>query len=151
MQISEFAHAVGLSTDTVRFYIKQGLLTPQMGTNRYQVFDDDDIEAARLINVGQLLGITLRELALFRKECETVGISNQRLIEILNDRLVALNERAAEIKILTDYVERKIAWLKSTEQLPEPFLEQFDNRITARKNPSHHKRMKAGKMIAIAS
>lgn len=131
MHISEFAHAVGLSVDTVRFYIKRGLLTPDIGTNRYHVFDHEDVEAARLVNVAQLLGITIRELAVLRKERDAKGISNHRLIEILSDRLIILRTKAKEIDVLANFVKRKIAWLESDKSEPEPFLQQLDNRRTA--------------------
>lgn len=132
MQISDFAHVVGLSTDTVRFYIKKGLLKPEVGLNRYHVFGADDVEAARLINVAQLLGLTIRELAVLRKERDSTGLGYGRLHEILAERLAALSEKANEINSLIDFVKKKMAWYQGGGQGPEPFLEQHDRRITAK-------------------
>ena len=52
MFISEFARAAGLPPDTVRFYVKRGLLRPEEGaggSNPYQVFTKADLEMARLV------------------------------------------------------------------------------------------------------
>jgi MerR family transcriptional regulator, copper efflux regulator len=132
MQISEFAHAVGLTTDTVRFYVKKKLLRPEVGFNRYHIFNSEDVEYARLINVAQLLGFTIRELVALRKERETKGLSNARFVEVLSDRLIALRAKAKEIDVLSSFVKTKIAWLEAGKIGPEPFLEQMDSRITAR-------------------
>ncbi len=92
----------------------------------------EDVEYARLINVAQLLGFTIRELVALRKERETKGLSNARFVEVLSDRLIALRAKAKEIDVLSSFVKTKIAWLEGGKIGPEPFLEQMDSRITAR-------------------
>ena len=57
MLMTESARSTGLSTDTVRFYIRQGLLKP--GTNGlggrrpHQVFTAEHVRAVRLIRIGK--------------------------------------------------------------------------------------------------
>ncbi len=57
MLMTESARSTGLSTDTVRFYIRQGLLRP--GTNGlggrrpHQVFTAEHVRAVRLIRIGK--------------------------------------------------------------------------------------------------
>ena len=62
MLIAEFAETTGLTRDAVRFYVKHGLLRPSVATsgNRYQHFDESDIERVVLIQSGQALGFTIR-------------------------------------------------------------------------------------------
>ncbi len=66
MLISEFARAAGLTPDTVRFYIRRGLLKPlngkKGGSNPYQVFTEEHVQIARMIRMGQSLGFSLREI-----------------------------------------------------------------------------------------
>ncbi len=64
MLISEFARATRLSTDTVRFYIRRGLLVPENngkgGRNPYQIFTAEHVQTARLIRMAQSLGMSLK-------------------------------------------------------------------------------------------
>ena len=72
MQISEFSRRTGLSRDTVRFYVRLGLLKPKTsakgGSNPYQLFSDDDLQLAEVIRIprteppraGEDAGVTAR-------------------------------------------------------------------------------------------
>ena len=63
MLISDFAKATGLSPDTIRFYIRRGLITPETGSkggrNPYQIFSAEHVREARLIRMAQSLGMSL--------------------------------------------------------------------------------------------
>jgi DNA-binding transcriptional MerR regulator len=72
MLICEFARKTGLTTDTVRFYVRLGLLTPETngkgGRNPYQVFTADHVRAAEFIRMAKSLGLSLKEMAAIGKE-----------------------------------------------------------------------------------
>jgi MerR family transcriptional regulator, copper efflux regulator len=127
MLISEFARATELSPDTVRFYVKRGLLQPAAGrrggTNPYQEFSEADVAAARLVRLAQSLGFTLGEIAALIEELRATGANRPRHIAILKDRLQELDEKAARIDGMRRYLRAKIAWLKGGEKGPEPPLE----------------------------
>ena len=76
MLISEFARRAGMSIDTVRFYIRKGLLAPATGakggSNPYQIFTEAHLEGARIIRMAQGLGFSLREIAALAAEGETM-------------------------------------------------------------------------------
>jgi MerR family regulatory protein len=59
MWISDFSRKAGLSRETVRFYVRLGLLHPKItlqgGTNPYQQFGQEDLVIAELIFVPALL------------------------------------------------------------------------------------------------
>ena len=124
MLISEFARATGLSTDTVRFYIRRGLLTPATsskgGRNPYQVFTAEHVLAARLIRMGQSFGMSLKEIAVAGAEHRQGGITRERSIDILSGQLDRLDRRAAELEMVASYLRAKIAWLKNDEPGAEP-------------------------------
>jgi DNA-binding transcriptional MerR regulator len=67
MLISEFARAAEMSVDTVRFYVRKGLLQPETGmkggANPYQIFTPEHVEQARMIRMAQGLGFSLREIS----------------------------------------------------------------------------------------
>ena len=124
MLISEFARSTNLSPDTVRFYVKRGLLRPETGrrggANPYQEFTRADLARARLVQLARSLGFTLREIALIAEEVEAKGLGRKRRIAILEERLGALDEKAVELAHMTNYLRAKIAWMKAGERGPEP-------------------------------
>lgn len=64
--ISEFARTAGLSVDTVRFYVRKGLLSPETtakgGSKPYQIFKPEHVEAARIIRMANCSGFRSRKL-----------------------------------------------------------------------------------------
>lgn len=132
MLISEFARTAGLSPDTVRFYVRRGLLKPETGrrggSNPYQVFSREHLETARLVRLAQSLGFTLREIAAIASELEARGLTRWRKIAILRQRLGVLDEKTAQIGRMTAYLNAKIAWLEGGETGPEPRLDSVIDR-----------------------
>src|ERR1700761_7110764 len=117
MLISEFARATGLPSDTVRFYVRRGLLRPQTGTrggaNPYQVFTDEHVQVARAIRMAQSLGFSLREIAALNAEYQSKRFTRSRGAEILREQLVRLEEKAARISGMIGYIHAKLAWVDS--------------------------------------
>jgi DNA-binding transcriptional MerR regulator len=95
--ISEFADAAGLSCDTVRFYVRRGLLRPlagnKGGANPYQVFTDEHVQMARTICMAQSLGFSLREIAALNVEYQAKRITPSRGAEILRGNSAGLRKR----------------------------------------------------------
>jgi len=95
MLISEFARAAGLTSDTVRFYVRRGLLKPlagkKGGSNPYQVFTAEHVEMARAIRMAQSLGFSLREIAVLNIEYQAKRITPSRGAEILRGQLARLH------------------------------------------------------------
>jgi MerR family transcriptional regulator, copper efflux regulator len=129
MLISEFARAAGLSTDTVRFYVRRGLLAPETttmgGRNPYQIFNVEHVRIARLIRVAQSLGMSLKEIAAIGKEYRNGGLTRERSIEIMTAQLMQLEQKAAELDAMQRYLRAKIVWMKKGGKGPEPDLADF--------------------------
>ena len=63
MLICELADSVGLTSQTVRFYERKGLLPDaERGANGYRVYDESMLTRLRFINVAQAAGLTLSEI-----------------------------------------------------------------------------------------
>ena len=127
MLISEFAKAANLSPDTVRLYVKRGLLRPTAGrlggSNPYQEFSTADVARARLVRLARSLGFTLREIAAIASELESRGMSRERRVALFEQRLMLLEEKGAEIAEMAAYLRAKIEWIKKGERGPEPQLD----------------------------
>ena len=124
MLISEFAAAAGLSRDTVRYYMRLGLLQPKTngkgGSNPYHFFTGEDMQAVEVIRVGQALGWSLKDIAALESERRENGIDGARAVEILQEQLAQLEAKAAELARMTSTLRKKIDWLASGEHGAQP-------------------------------
>ncbi len=125
MLISEFVRETGLSKDTVRFYVRLGLLAPETngkgGRNPYQIFTQEHVRVVALIRLAQSLGMSLKEIAVIGEEyARGGGISPTRSVEILSTQLSRLEQKATEIDSMAANMRAKLAWLKSAGPGPEP-------------------------------
>ncbi|MGV8850611.1 MAG: heavy metal-responsive transcriptional regulator [Propionibacteriaceae bacterium] len=63
MLIGELADAVGVPSQTLRFYERKGLLPhPGRGANGYRVYDRSTLPRVHFIQVAQAAGLTLAEI-----------------------------------------------------------------------------------------
>ena len=125
MLISEFVRETGLSKDTVRFYVRLGLLTPETngkgGRNPYQVFTPEHVRVAGLIRLAQSLGMSLKEIAAINEEyTREGGLSPARAREIMSTQLGRLEQKAAELDAMANYLRAKLAWMDAGTPGPEP-------------------------------
>lgn len=136
MLIKAFCDATGLPRDTVRFYVKHGLLTPDVGSrpgNRYQVFDDAQVERARLIKIAQALGFSLKEIAGLAKAYAAAAIGPEEKVALLRSRLSALDEQERLVGVMRAYLAAKIRWIEDGERGPPPSVEEA---LQARARPA---------------
>ncbi len=139
MLISEFARAAELTTDTVRFYVRRGLLKPlagnKGGSNPYQVFTDEHVQMARTVRMAQSLGLSLREIAALNVEYQANRMTLARGAEILRAQLGRLEEKAAHINAMISYIQAKVAWAEGGGKGPEPNFTDYEraSRVVERK------------------
>jgi len=135
MLISEFARASGLSRDTVRFYVRRGLLAPlagnKGGSNPYQVFTNEHVQMARTIRMAQSLGFSLREIAALNVEYRARRLTPSRGAEILSGQLARLEEKAAHVNAMIRYIRAKLAWLDAGSKGSEPNFTDYERRARA--------------------
>jgi len=129
MLISEFAEVTGLTVDTVRFYIRRGLLDPEVGAkggrNPYQIFTDEHVRTARLIRMAQALGMSLKEISAVSEEHRKGLITPGRSIELMEIQLARLEARKAELDAMGNYMRAKLAWLHAGSPGTEPSFSDF--------------------------
>jgi MerR family transcriptional regulator, copper efflux regulator len=151
MLISEFARATGLTPDTVRFYVRRGLLKPltgnKGGSNPYQVFTDEHVQMARTVRMAQSLGFSLREIAALNVEYQAKRMTPARGAEVLRAQLGRLEEKASHVNAMIRYIKAKLAWMETGGKGSEPNFtayEQTSRRIEL--TPYNPKREKATKL-----
>jgi MerR family transcriptional regulator, copper efflux regulator len=141
MLISQFARRAGLSTDTVRYYVRLGLLRPESngkgGARPYQIFTAEHLLAARIIRTAQSLGMSLKEISAISQERRSGGMNKDRSIQVLRAQLDRLESKAAELTAMKAYLLAKIDWLVGDEAGPPPELllaekERADRTVAAK-------------------
>ncbi|MEJ1935686.1 MerR family transcriptional regulator [Nostoc sp. NIES-2111] len=127
MLIKEFCAATELPRDTVRFYVKRGLVKPSIGSrpgNRYQVFDAAQVERATLIKAAQRLGFSLRQIAELGNRYEASGAGSEAKKAVLRDQIARVSEQERELRKVRAYLSAKLAWLESGEIGEPPRFER---------------------------
>ena len=126
MLISDFARVAGLSVDTVNFYVRRGLLTPQTngkgGSNPYRTFCEADVVTARFIRFSQSIGMTLSEIAVINAERELGSITSDRAVEIMSRQLTQVEDKLDEFQAMAAYLRAKIDWTAAGKPGPAPML-----------------------------
>ncbi|CAM3573534.1 HTH-type transcriptional regulator ZntR [Vibrio aerogenes CECT 7868] len=59
----ELAKRTGVTSETIRYYEKQGLLQAERDKNGYRLFDAHSVERLRFIQRAQNIGFSLKEIA----------------------------------------------------------------------------------------
>lgn len=129
MLIARFARHAGMSVDTVRYYVRRGLLLPSTGArggrNPYQVFTEADLDAAAIIRTCQALGLSLREIAAFLSDYRAGRLDDAELIEYLQRQQDRLRRKAAELSRLALFLDAKIGWIRQGKVGTMPSVANF--------------------------
>jgi DNA-binding transcriptional MerR regulator len=102
--IGEISRLVDLSQRTIRYYEEIGLLhSVRRIENGKRVYTDDDVRRLKFINRLKVLGLSLAEMVelekIYRKQRNNREIL-PKLLEILDERAVQIDERVAQLVTL---------------------------------------------------
>ncbi|KQO91154.1 hypothetical protein ASF32_22755 [Methylobacterium sp. Leaf91] len=124
MLISEFARVVGLTPDTVRFYVRLGLLLPDRtskgGRTPYSVFTSEHVRTVEDIRLGQMLGLSLNQMLALKKEHDAEGLSPARSKEIALMLLGEIEQKADNLNTMASWLRSSIAWEDGGRHGPRP-------------------------------
>jgi DNA-binding transcriptional MerR regulator len=92
MTIKQVEELLGLDRETVRYYIKEGLVTPKQHANLYREYSEEDVRQLKRIMVLRQLEISIADIRRIMKDeldIRTALESSKKLIEqkqiIVND------------------------------------------------------------------
>jgi MerR family transcriptional regulator, copper efflux regulator len=140
--IARFAQRTGLSVDTVRYYVRRGLLHPAAGTrggrNPYQEFTDADLDDAAIIRNGQALGLKLDEISTFLSDYRSGKLGGEDLVIFLEKQRDRLMAKVKQLNGLIAYLDAKIAWVKGGQvgELPQVEVSERPGRAWRRESLS---------------
>ncbi|MCL2588219.1 MAG: MerR family transcriptional regulator [Oscillospiraceae bacterium] len=116
--IKQATQKTGISTDTLRYYDKEGILSPNRRENGYRYYDETDITMLKHIAVMKYAQFSLAEMKrmgeLFRKEpsaaCNATGKS------VLHTKIAQLNQAICNYQKIVKLMEAVSAMMDSADE-----------------------------------
>ncbi|MCL1694524.1 MerR family transcriptional regulator [Lysinibacillus sp. BPa_S21] len=95
MHIKQFAAKYNLSTDTLRYYEKEGLLNPSKQDNGYRVYDVTCEHKIKFILVLKQVGFTLQEIKqlLLLEQKPTSDSCNQETVQLFLAKIAHIEQQ----------------------------------------------------------
>lgn len=102
MLIHELSKLTGVSTHTIRFYEKSGLLRGKrkdnVKTNNYFHYDEEAVERLELIRDAKSIGFTISEISQLMEAWYNNRISVRQKLAVLDEKLVSIDEKIKQLK-----------------------------------------------------
>ena len=110
MTIGQFADATGVSTDTVRYYEKRGLLAkPPRTAGGYRDYGPEAVRRLRALRKAQALGFTLDEAADLLALSADLDADAEAVQVRAQDKIEAIDARIADLRRTRDALDRLVA------------------------------------------
>lgn len=134
----EVAAQFGISSDTLRYYERMGLLSARRSMNRYREYPSEMLDRIRLIRSALAIGFSVKELRHILKCRAGGGIPCGEVRQLLSEKLKTLKIQIRQMqKMQSELSEVLLDWderLKKTEPgKPARLLETL-----AAGGPNHH-------------
>ena len=100
MRIKEVEELLNIDRETVRFYIREGLIEPQQGSNRYRNYTDEDIRQLKKILIMRDLEVSvedIREVLRGNKDLGKVLKKSKQALERKQAQLISANAICSEL------------------------------------------------------
>lgn len=102
MLISELSKLTGVSTHTIRFYEKSGLIKgkqkEEIKTNNYFHYDEEAVEKLKLIRDAKSIGFTLREIRDLLDAWYSNGYTIEEKLSVLDQKIVSIKTKINDLK-----------------------------------------------------
>lgn len=121
MTVAKLAQATRVSSDTIRYYVRVGLLEPsRQQENNYQLFSQQDAERLKFIHDAKLLGFSLKEIREIIEQADNGSSPCPIVREIIQNRIEETRRKLAELKSLQDRMEAALAkWNNMPDGIPD--------------------------------
>jgi DNA-binding transcriptional MerR regulator len=115
----QLADIAGVSTDTLRYYERKGLLTSARAQNGYRRYSEQAVGRVRLIRRAVAIGMTLDQISDVLKVRDKGGSPCRQVRELAAARLKELEEAAREIEEVSAELKALIeSWDSKLAQTP---------------------------------
>ncbi len=125
MKIGELASKCEISTDTVRFYEKEGLIRSQRLANGYRDYTEEMLFIVQFVRAAQGLGFTLAEI---RKDIPALldgELPQSHVAEILEGKIAAIDQRIEGLLELRNRLEEQLGKVCPIQMRNGAIVSQF--------------------------
>jgi len=124
MTVSQLAKRLNISADTIRHYVRAGLLNPKRDPdNGYKRFSEGDIKRLQFILQAKTLGFSLQDIQLIMDQSSHGESPCPQVRDIMAKRLLE--------------IEQKIASMQSTYKLMQDAMAQWQNQPNCEPTGEH--------------
>ena len=96
----------GLTRDTIKYYEKRGLITPERSKSKYRIYSEEDVKRIQHISELKNMGFALEECKqlLSNDEAEEVEKVLQSVEEKLRNEIEILNQQLKSLQKYKDNI-----------------------------------------------
>lgn len=105
MKIGQLAKAVGVSSDTVRFYERLGLLQGQRLDNGYRDYPPAAVELLHFVKLAQELGFSLAEIRGIAPLLTQGGLPPEQVRAFVQEKIAVIDRRIGELQGLRERLD----------------------------------------------
>ncbi|MBY6209889.1 MULTISPECIES: MerR family transcriptional regulator [Halomonas] len=120
MKVSELATSVGVTSETVRHYTREGLLSPSKDpANGYHRYSEQDRERLSFIQRARTLGFSLADIRQILVHADQGDSPCPLVRDLLAERLPKIRQRIAELEALAQRMEDAMtSWQDMPDGMP---------------------------------
>ena len=116
MKIGELAEVAGVSTSSIRFYEKHGLIPqPERRNNGYRDYPDAMVSRLRTIVMSKSLGFSLSEIRQFLPEDPNDLIERSDIIANLEKKLIDVDQKLRDLRVIRQNLNEMIAYMRDPD------------------------------------
>jgi len=109
LRSGELARLTGVSSDTIRYYERRGILSESPRTvSGYRMYGQDAIERVRLVQRALQLGFTLAELSEILQVRDRGGVPCHRVLKMTEEKLCSLEQQIQELRCTQRYMRQLV-------------------------------------------
>lgn len=109
MKVQELARLEQISADTIRHYVRIGLLQPDKAANGYHLFSASDRQRLRFIRQARDLGFTLDDIQNILQEAGRGSSPCPTVRHLIEPRLAEARSRLQAMQALVERMEKAVA------------------------------------------
>jgi DNA-binding transcriptional MerR regulator len=131
MNVSELATELRTTADTVRYYTRLGLLSPNKASNGYRFYSAKQQSRLKFILSARQLGFAVEDISVILQEADDGKTACPVVREIIKQRLAETEKRFQQMLELRDKMQAALVqWEKIEDKSPTPhmvchLIEQF--------------------------
>ena len=123
MQIKEISKKLNITSRTIRYYEKRGLIKIQRLNNNYRYFDNKSIERLTFLVRSRNLGFSLEESKELIKLFENTNRRSKNVRDIARKKLENLNSQIIAMTELKESLERLVKQCPGNEKPDCPIID----------------------------